>query len=166
MVYMFSTRKGCFSIILGAMHHESSRLSIMHKISHKDANLHVLSCVPLHVQESHLRWPLGPSVTLRLFVIVKSCYMPSNIVLWSIGPKLHAMRMICLLMAATPAWVINTIPFTISINYFRYSGSFDILQAKVKRLLSVGPVRPGPCALDKHYSARGGPIYKSFMYFT
>ena len=86
--------------------------------------------------------------------------MLSFIVLWPIGPELHAMRMICLLRAITPAWVLNTIPFTKAINYIRYSGSFDILQAKVKRLLSVGTVRPVPCALNKHYSARGGP----FMY--
>ena len=80
-------------------------------------------------------------MALKFFVLIPSCYMQSYIVVGSIGPELHAMRMICLLRAATPAWVINTTPFLIAINYIRYSGSFDILQAKVKRLLSVGPVR-------------------------
>ena len=80
--------------------------------------------------------------------------------------ELHDMRIFCLLKAATAAWVINTIPFTIAINYIHHSGSFDILQAKVKCHLSVGPARPVPRALNKHYSARGEPIYVSFMYIT
>ena len=33
-------------------------------------------------------------------------------------------------------------------------------------LLSVGPVRPVPRALNKHYSAHRGPIIVSFMYIT
>ena len=32
--------------------------------------------------------------------------------------------------------------------------------------ISVGPARPVPRALNKHYSARGGPIIFSFMYIT
>ena len=80
--------------------------------------------------------------------------------------ELHDMRMICLLKAATPAWVPNTVAFTLVINYAYYSGSFDILQAKAKYLLSVGPARPVPRALNKHYSARGGSINVSFMYIT
>ena len=76
------------------------------------------------------------------------------------------MRMICLLKAATPAWVATTVPFLLSIDYIRYSGSFEVLQAKVKCLLSVGPARPVPRALNKHYSARGGPINISFMYIS
>ena len=80
--------------------------------------------------------------------------------------ELHDIRIFCLLKAATPAWVINTTPFTIAINYIHHSGSFDILQAKVKCHLSVGPARPVPRALNKHYSARGEPIYVSFMYIT
>ena len=76
------------------------------------------------------------------------------------------MRMVCLLKAATPAWVTNTVSFTLKIDYIHHSGSFDILQVKVKCHLSVGPARPVPRALNKHYSARGGPIYVSFMYIT
>ena len=80
--------------------------------------------------------------------------------------ELYDMRIVCLLKAVTPAWVTNTVSFTIAINYIRYSDSFDILQAKVKCHLSVGPARPVPRALNKHYSARGEPIYVSFMYIT
>ena len=80
-------------------------------------------------------------------------------------PELHAMRIVCLLKAVTPAWVTNTVSFTLAINYMHHSDSFEVLQAKVK-CLSVGPVRPVPRALNKHYSARGGPINVSFMYFT
>ena len=36
----------------------------------------------------------------------------------------------------------------------------------VKRLLLVGPARSVPRALNKHYSARGGPNYVSLMYLT
>ena len=42
MVYMLSTRKGYFSVLLRAMHRESIRLTEMHKLSLKDADLHVL----------------------------------------------------------------------------------------------------------------------------
>ena len=80
--------------------------------------------------------------------------------------ELHDMRMICLLKAATPAWVTNTVSFTVLIDNIHHSGSFEVLQAKVKCLLSVGPARPVPRALNKHYSARGGPINVSFMYTT
>ena len=80
--------------------------------------------------------------------------------------ELHDVRIIYSLKVVTPAWVTNTVPFTIAINNIRYSGTFKILQAKVKCLLSVGPARPVPRALNKHYSARGGPINSSFMYIT
>ena len=43
MVYMLSTRKGYFSVLLGAMHRELFRLAELHKLSLKDADLHVLS---------------------------------------------------------------------------------------------------------------------------
>ena len=76
------------------------------------------------------------------------------------------MRIVCLPKAFTPAWVTNTVPFTIAINYIRYSDSFEILQAKVICHLSVRPARPVPRALNKHYSARGGPIHVSFMYIS
>ena len=92
--------------------------------------------------------------------------MPSYIVIASIVPELHDVRMICLLKAATPAWVRNTVSFTLKIDYIHCSGSFDILQAKVKCHLSVGPARPDPRALNKHYSARGELINVSFMYIT
>ena len=71
-----------------------------------------------------------------------------------------------LLRAVTPAWVINMVSFTLVMNYIHHSGSFEILQAKVKCHLSVGPARPVPRALNKHYSARGGSINVSFVYIT
>ena len=43
MVYMLSTCERYFSILLGAVHRELFRLSEMHKLSLKDADLHVLS---------------------------------------------------------------------------------------------------------------------------
>ena len=57
------------------------------------------------------------------------------------------MRMICLLKAATPEWVTNTVPYLVVIDYIHYSGPFAVLQAKVKCHLSVGPARPVPRAL-------------------
>ena len=80
--------------------------------------------------------------------------------------QLHDMRIVCLLKAVTPAWVASTVPFLLSIDYIRYSGPFEVLQAKVKCHLSVGPARPVPRALNKHYSARGVSIDVSFMYIT
>ena len=81
-------------------------------------------------------------------------------------PELHAMRMVCLLKGATFAWVTNTVSFLLAIDYIRYSSSFEILQAKVRSQLPIGPARPVPRALNKHYSARGESINVSFMYFT
>ena len=43
MVYMLSTCERYFSVLLGAVHRELFRLSEMHKLSLKDADLHVLS---------------------------------------------------------------------------------------------------------------------------
>ena len=62
IVYMFPTRKGYFSIILSSVHHESSRLTKMHKLSRKDTDLHVL----LYVFPCN-RWSL-PEMTLCLTV--------------------------------------------------------------------------------------------------
>ena len=92
--------------------------------------------------------------------------MLGYIVLGSTVPELHDMRIICLLKAFTPAWVINTISLTLYIDYIHHFDSFEVLQAKVKCHLSIGPARPVPRALNKHYSARGGPINVSFMYIT
>ena len=80
--------------------------------------------------------------------------------------ELHDMRIVCLRKAATPAWIANTVSFLLAIDYIHFFGPFEVLQAKVKCLLSVGPARPVPRALNKHYSARGESINVSFMYFT
>ena len=82
------------------------------------------------------------------------------------APNLHAMRMVCLFKAVTAAWVTNTVSFVLVIDYIRYYGSLEVLQAKVKCHISVRPARPAPCALNKHYSTRGGPIKVSFLYIT
>ena len=81
-------------------------------------------------------------------------------------PNLHDMRLVCLPKAVTPAWVTNSVPFLLVIDYNYYSDSFEIIQAMVKCLFSVVPARPVPRALNKHYSARGGPNKVSFMYVT
>ena len=80
--------------------------------------------------------------------------------------ELHDMRIVCLLRAVTPAWVVNTFPFTLVIDYIHHSRSFEVLQAKVKCHLSVGPARPVPHASNKQHSARGGLINVSFMYIS
>ena len=78
-------------------------------------------------------------MTLKLFVLIQCYYMPSYIVLGSIVPELHDVRMICLLKAATPAWVVNTVSLTLKIDYIHHSGSFEVLQAKVNVLYRSGP---------------------------
>ena len=80
--------------------------------------------------------------------------------------ELHNMRTVYLLRAITAAWVTNTVSFTLVNDYTLYSGSFEILQAQVKCPFSVGPARPLRRALNKDYSARGGPSNVSFMYVT
>ena len=54
-------------------------------------------------------------------------------------PELHDMRIVCLLKAVTPAWVTNTVSFTLLIDYIHHSGSFEILQAKVNVFYRSGP---------------------------
>ena len=92
--------------------------------------------------------------------------MPCYIIIGLMVPEIHAMRIVCSLKAVTPAWVTNTFPFTLAIDYIRCSGPFEILQAKVKCHLSFGPARPVRTALNKHYSARGGLNNVSFMCIT
>ena len=79
-------------------------------------------------------------------------------------PEIHALRMVCLLKVVSSAWVVNTFPFLLVFDYIHHSRSFGILQVKVICHLYVGPARPVPRSLIKHYSARGGPINVSFMY--
>ena len=165
---MFCTRKEYFSIVLSALPREPFRLTEMHMLSRKDTDLLVSMFVFLYIQGS------SPEVTLRSFrdleVICGPPKLlhtrPSYTVLGSMASQLHDMHIVCLLKAVTTAWVITTVPFLLAIDYICYAGSFEILQAKVKLLLSVGPVRPVPCALNKYYSARGGPINVSYMYFS
>ena len=53
----------------------------------------------------------------------------------------------------------------VSNRLLHYSASFEILQAKVKCHISVGPARPVPRALNNHYSGCGGPINFIFHVF-
>ena len=53
--------------------------------------------------------------------------------------ELRDVHIVCLLKAVTPAWVTNTVPFTIAVNYIRYPNSFEILQAKVEVYYRSGP---------------------------
>ena len=93
--------------------------------------------------------------------------MPSYTTPGSTVPELHDMRIVCLLKAVTPAQAVtNTVSLLLVFDYIHCSGSFEILQAKVKCLLLVGPARPVPRALNKHYSARSGSINVSFIYIT
>ena len=78
-------------------------------------------------------------MALKLFVRIQSCYKPSYIILRSMVPELHALRMVCLLGAVAPAWVTNTVLFSLVVDFTRYFNPFDILQARVKCQLSVGP---------------------------
>ena len=58
-------------------------------------------------------------MTLKLFVVIQSCYMPSSIVLGSMVPELH-MRIVCLIRAVTPGRVTIKIFLTLEINYTRF----------------------------------------------
>ena len=46
--------------------------------------------------------------------------------------ELNDLRMVCLLDAVTPGWFTNTVSFRLVIDYNRYCGSFEVLQAKAK----------------------------------
>ena len=81
-------------------------------------------------------------------------------------PELHGMGMVCLLKVVTPAWGTNASSFSLVIDYNHHSSSFEVLQATVKCHLSVGPVSPVPRALNKQYSANGGPNNGSILYVT
>ena len=60
-------------------------------------------------------------------------------------PELHAICIVCLRKAVSPAWGTNTVSFTLAIDYIHYHGSF---------------------ALNNYYPARGGSNNVSFLYFT
>ena len=62
-------------------------------------------------------------MTLKVFVLIQCCYVPSYIIPGLMVSELHDMRIVCLLKAVNPAWVTNTVRFMLVINYIRYSGS-------------------------------------------
>ena len=104
-------------------------------------------------------------MTLKLFVLIQifKSQVISSQDQWF---ALHAMRIVCLLKAVSPAWVTKTILIVLVINNIHHSGSFDVWQAKVKRHCSAEPASPVPRALNKRYSARGGPDKVSFVFIT
>ena len=53
--------------------------------------------------------------------------------------ELHDIRIVCLLKAVTPAWVVNMVSFTLKIGYIHHAGSFEILQANVNVPFRLGP---------------------------
>ena len=61
-------------------------------------------------------------MTLWLFFLIQSCYVPSYMVLGCVVPELHDMRTVCLLKVITTAWVTNTDSFSLVIDYTQYSG--------------------------------------------
>ena len=111
---MFSTCNGYFSIILSTVHRKSFRLTELHKLSLEDANLHVRFNVRFSIYSG-----VASKLTLRSFhdlevicshlkLLHAKLYRPGVMV-----PELHDMRIICLLKAVTPAWVTNTVSFTL-----------------------------------------------------
>ena len=64
-------------------------------------------------------------------------------------PELHAMRIVCLLKAITPAWDTNTVPSSLVIDYTRCCDSFEILQAKVKCFFIGRARETGPACLKQ-----------------
>ena len=48
-------------------------------------------------------------MTLKLFVLFQSCYMPSYIIVGSIVFELHDMRIICLLKAACVGYKYDSV---------------------------------------------------------
>ena len=61
-------------------------------------------------------------MTLKIYFRIHSCYMASYLTLES--PKIHDMRMVCLLKAVAPGWLTNTVSFILGIDYPRYGGLF------------------------------------------
>ena len=78
-------------------------------------------------------------MTLKLYDRIQNCYLSSYAVLVSNVPELQASHIACLLKAVTPASVTNTVPFLLVIEYIHRSGSFEVLQAKVKCHFSARP---------------------------
>ena len=92
----------------------------------------------LYVGSSHPEVTLRFTVTLKIFFVTQSCSMPSYMVLESMVPELHDIRIVCLLKVIT-----------------HRGGSFKLLQAKVKCFCSAGPVRMVPRTLNKQPKGNG-----------
>ena len=98
-------------------------------------------------------------MTLKLFVLIQSCHISIYMVLVSTILELHVMRTVCSLLV-----VRNRVSFTLTFDNTRFCGLFEVLQAKVNCLLSVGPAHPVPRALNEHYSLPNNVSFNVFTY--
>ena len=80
--------------------------------------------------------------------------------------ELHGLRKVCLLMAVVPGWVTKTVQYSLEIDHIRFCDPLEILQAKVKRVLSAGPACPVLRTLNKQSAARLKPTSVTFTYLT
>ena len=122
MVYLVFKCKRYFSIILNARDYECSRLVEMHELPRKDADLHVsryvfkVPCIQGSTPEMILRFARD----LEVVCAHPKFLHASCMVLGTMIPELHNTRLVCLLKAVTPAWVTNTVPFTLVIDLHSY----------------------------------------------
>ena len=126
--------------MLSAVHCESSRLTELNKILRKDADLHVLRYFFPRIQESTPEMALSSALDLEVICTRPKLQHAKFKVLGSMVLELNDLRMVCLLK------------------------TFEVLQVKVNGVSLVGFARPVPRALNKHYSARRGPIIVSVMF--
>ena len=153
MIYMSFERARYFFVIMIAVHHKSFCLTELHIFSRKDGDLNISKYVILFIQGSPWELLWGSPVTLKIFVLIQSCYMPSYMVLGSRMPELNDKRMVCLLKTVIPGWVTNTVSFTLVFDYIRHCGSWKVLQAKIKCLVSevsrVPQTNNTSCVMDR-----------------
>ena len=81
-------------------------------------------------------------------------------------PALHNMRMVCCFKVVNRGWVTNTISVMLVIGYVQYGCSLEILQPKVKFLISAALACTVPRTSNKHYSARNEPIDIPLIQFS
>ena len=92
--------------------------------------------------------------------------MATSNLLGLVVSELHGLRTVCLLETVTSGWCTKTVQYLKRINYLRFCGPFDILQACVKRDLSTEPACPVPRTLNKQNAARVKPTSVSSIHIT
>ena len=80
--------------------------------------------------------------------------------------KLHGLRMVCLLKAVTPGWLMKTVPYAWATDHLHFCDLFEILQAKVKRAFAAGPACPVVRTLNKQSAARVEPTSVTSMHLA